>query len=254
MPQTQKTRVNQNEPPRHPESQLKMNLLPENPQQWHPPETCEPVMVNHVPLDARGARWSHRVLPPLDLRESKLCRADLRGADLSDCQLDGCDLKLARYDIDTRFPEGFNHFKSGAVGPKAYLNGAFFNGADLRGMDLSGSSFMGAYLSGCDLSGSVLDGANFVGADLRFARLQGCSCRGARFTGSQLNQADLRTANFINTSIDTAESIQGADFSCASGISSEQLTNLLSRPHTELDCWNPFTRTTTRASLDSLRC
>jgi len=231
-----------------------MNLLPENPQQWHPPETCVPDMINEMALDARGACWSHRALPPLDLRESKLCRADLRGADLSDCQLDGCDLKLARYDMDSKFPEGFNHLKSGAVGPKAYLNGAFFNGADLRGMDLSGSSFMGAYLSGCDLSGSVLDGANFVGADLRFARLQGCSCRGARFTGSQLNQADLRTTNFINTSIDTAESIQGADFSCATGISSEQLINLLSRPHTELDCWNPFTRTTTRASLESLRC
>jgi len=231
-----------------------MNLLPENPQQWHPPETCVPDMINQMALDARGACWSHRALPPLDLTESKLCRADLRGADLSRCRLDGCDLKLARYDTDSKFPEGFNQFKSGAVGPKAYLNGAFFNGADLRGMDLSGSSFMGAYLSGCDLSGSVLDGANFVGADLRFARLQGCSCKGARFTGSQLNQADLRAADFSNTSIETAESIQGADFGWASGINSEQLINLLSRPHTELDCWNPFTRTTTRASLESLRC
>lgn len=230
-----------------------MNLLPENPQQWYPPERCEPELANHAPLDARGACWSNRVLPALDLRESKLCRADLRGSDLSSCQLDGCDLNLARYNKDSKFPEGFNQFKSGAVGPKAYLNGSFFNCADFRGMDLSGTSFMGAYLSGCDLSGSVLDGANFVGADLRFARLQGCSCKGVRFTGSQLNQADLRTADFTNTSIDTAESIHGADFSCASGISPEQLTNLLSRPHTELDCWNPFTRTTTRASLDSLR-
>ena len=238
----------------HPESQLKINLLPENPQQWHPPETCEPDVVYQVPLDARGARWTYRILPPLDLRESKLCRADLRGSDLSSCQLDGCDLKLARYDMNSKFPEGFNQFRSGAVGPKAYLNGAFFNGADLRSMDLTESSFIGAYLSGCDLSGSVLVGARLVGADLRFAKLQGCSCKGARFTGSQLNQADLRAADFSNTSIETAESIQGADFSWASGINSEQLTNLLSRPHTELDCWNPFTRTTTRASLESLRC
>ena len=111
---------------------------------------------------------------------------------------------------------------------------------------------MGAYLRGCDLSGSVLVGASLVGDDLRFAKLQGCSCKGARFTGSQLNQADLRAADFTNPSIETAESIQGADFSWASGINSEQLTNLLSRPHTELDCWNPFTRKTTRASLHSL--
>lgn len=238
----------------HPESQTQISLLPKVPQQWHPPEACEPDVVNQVPLDARGVRWAHRALPALDLRESKLCRADLRGTDLSFCQLDGCDLRLARYDMESKFPAGFNHFRSGAIGPKAYLNGGFFNGADLRGMDLSESSFMGAYLSGCDLSGAVLVGASFVGADLRFARLQGACCRGTRFTGSQLNQADLRAADFTNTSIETADSIQGADFSWATGINSEQLTTLLSRPHTELDCWNPFSRTTTRASLESLRC
>jgi uncharacterized protein YjbI with pentapeptide repeats len=121
-------------------------------------------------------------------------------------------------------------------------------------MDLSESSFKGAYLSGCDRSGSVLVGASLVGADLRFARLQGCSCKGARFAGSQLNQADLRAADFTNTSLKTIKSIQGADFSWASGINSVQLTKLLSRPYTELDCWNAFTRTTTRASLESLRC
>ena len=238
----------------HPETQVKINLLPEKPQLWNPPETCEPDRTNPIPLDARGVNWSRRVLPSLDLRGSKLCRADLRGTDLSSCQLDGCDLKLARYDMDSRFPVGFNQFKSGAIGPRAYLNGAFLNGADLRRMDLSGCHFVGAYLSGCDLSGAVLDGTSFVGADLRFARLQGSSCKGTRFTGSQLNQADLRAADFTNTSIETAESIQGADFSWATGFHSEQLTNLLSRPHTELDCWNPFSRTSTRASLESLRC
>jgi hypothetical protein len=58
--------------PMQPESQLKISLLPEDPQQWHPPEKCKPDVVTRVPLDARGARWSHQVLPPLELRESKL--------------------------------------------------------------------------------------------------------------------------------------------------------------------------------------
>jgi uncharacterized protein YjbI with pentapeptide repeats len=238
----------------HPEYQVKINLLPRKPEQWHPPETCRPDMSNQLPLDARGVCWSDQVLPALDLRGSKLCRADLRGADLSCCQLEGCDLRLARYDMDSKFPEGFNPLKSGAIGPRAYLNGAFFNGADLRGMDLGESSFVGAYLSGCDLSGTMLDAASLVGADLRFARLQGASCKETRFTGSQLDQADLRAADLTNTSIENAESIKGADFSWATGLTSEQLTILLSRPHSELDCWNPLTRTTTRASLESLQC
>lgn len=186
------------------------------------------------------------------MRGANLCRADLRGADLSACLLEGCNLTLARYDGKTRVPEGFNLGKSGAVGPGAALNGAFFNGADLRGMDLRATNFMGAYLSGCDLSGAVLDGARFVGADLRFAKLQGCHCVGTRFAGSQLHQADLRAADFTDAALDSAECIQGADFSLATGIGREQLTNLLTRAHTELDCWNPLTRQTTRASLESL--
>ncbi|MCP9887979.1 pentapeptide repeat-containing protein [Cyanobium sp. ATX 6A2] len=227
-------------------------LLPKDPGQWLAPEKREPDGSQPPPVDARGARWDHRVLPPLDLRGANLCRTDLRGTDLSACLLEGCRLTLARYDSKTQVPEGFNLGKSGAVGPGAILNGAFLNGADLRGMDLRAANFMGAYLSGCDLSGAVLNGARFVGADLRFAKLQGCHCVGARFGGSQLNQADLRAAEFTDAALDRAESIQGADFSLTTGIAMEQLENLLSRAHTELDCWNPLTRETTRSSLESL--
>lgn len=227
-------------------------LLPKNPGEWLPPEQLEPNGLQQPPFDVRGARWNNSVLPPLDLRGANLCRADLRGTDLSDCLLEGCNLTLARYDHKTRVPNGFNLLKSGAAGPEANLNGAFFNGADLRAMDLRNANFMGAYLSGCDLSGSVLDGARFVGADLRFAKLHGCRCMGTRFGGSQLNQADFRAAELTDAALDAAESIHGADFSLTTGISSEQVANLLARPHYELDCWNPFTRQTTRTSLELL--
>jgi uncharacterized protein YjbI with pentapeptide repeats len=227
-------------------------LLPKDPVQWLAPENRQPDGSQTLPVDARGARWDRRVLPSLDLRGANLCRTDLRGTDLSACLLEGCNLTLARYDSNTRVPEGFNLGESGAVGPGATLNGAFLNGADLRGMDLRAANFMGAYLSGCDLSGSVLDGTRFVGADLRLAKLQGCHCVGTRFVGSQLNQADLRAADFTDAALDSAENIQGADFSLTTGIVMEQLENLLSRQHTELDCWNPFTRQTTRSSLESL--
>lgn len=228
------------------------HLLPKDPEQWVPPERCEPEGSLAAPFDARGACWKNRVLPPLDLRGANLCRADLRGTDLSACLMEGCELTLARYDHRTLVPEGFDLRKSGAAGPEATLNGAFFNGADLRGMDLRNANFMGAYLSGCDLSGSVLDGARLVGADLRFAKLQGCHCVGTRFGGSQLNQADFRAAELKEATLDTAESIDGADFSFTTGISAEQLASLMARPHYELDCWNPITRKTSRASIEQL--
>ena len=177
---------------------------------------------------------------------------DIRGTDLSACLLEGCNLKLARYDKKTRVPAGFDLEKSGAVGPGAALNGAFLNGADLRGMDLRNTNFMGAYLSGCDLSGAVLDGTRFVGADLRFAKMQGCRCIATRFTGSQLQQADFRAADLTEAILDGAESIQGADFSQVTGMDKKQLANLLTRSHIELDCWNPLTRQATRATLESL--
>jgi uncharacterized protein YjbI with pentapeptide repeats len=112
---------------------------------------------------------------------------------------------------------------------------------------------MGAYLSGCDLSSAVLDGARFVGADLRFAKMQGCSCVGTRFTGSQLQQADFRAADLTEAILDSAENIQGADFSLSTGMDRMQLANLLTRSHNELDCWNPLTRGTTRTTLESLQ-
>ncbi|MCP9904339.1 pentapeptide repeat-containing protein [Cyanobium sp. BA5m-21] len=228
------------------------SLLPEDPSQWSAPEKSKPTAAQHQPVDARGACWNNRVLQPLDLRQANLCRIDIRGTDLSACLLEGCNLTLARYDRKTRVPAGFDLEKSGAVGPGAALNGAFLNGADLRGMDLRHTNFMGAYLSGCDLSGAVLDGTRFVGADLRFAKLQGCRCIATRFTGSQIQQADFRAADLTEAILDGAESIQGADFSQVTGLDKKQLTNLLTRSHMELDCWNPLTRQATRTTLESL--
>ena len=227
-------------------------LLPLDPRDWRSPESSVPADLAQPPLDARGACWAQQVLPRLDLRGANLCRADLRGTDLTNCLLDGCKLTLARYDANTRVPAEFDLFKSGAVGPGAVLNGCFLNGTDLRGMDLRDANFVGAYLSGSDLSGAVLDRARFVGADLRFARLQGCRLIAARFVGSQLDQADFRAADLTDAALDGAESIQGADFRLTTGMGMDQRSALLVRGHMELDCWNPCTRETTRASLESL--
>ena len=138
------------------------------------------------PLDARGIDWSRQTLGALDLTDAKLCRADLRGADLHACILEGADLRLARYDRYTLWPEEFDFRRSGAVGPQAKLDGAFLNGANLSYIDLLGASLMGAYLSGADLSGGCLHSVRIAGADLRLAYLRGALCEEVRFMSCQL--------------------------------------------------------------------
>ncbi len=216
---------------------------------WWPPELTEPNNSILGVIDARGANWSGKIIKIPNLQKARLCRANLQGADLSSCNLDDSDLKLARYDAKTIWPADFNYQKSGAIGPGAKLDAAFLAGADLRGMDLRGASCMGTYLSGANLSGAILDGVRLISADLRCAQMQGAMCRGARFTGSQLNQADFRGADLSDAALDGAESIEGADFSFATGLENIA-SELLRRPYKELDCWNPLTRSTTRASLE----
>ena len=217
---------------------------------WSAPERCVPDSAS-TPVDARGADWSGQALGDLNLTDANLCRVDLRGTDLSQTKLDGCDLRLARYDALTRFPEGFDARSCGAVGPGARLSGVFLNCTDLRGMDLRGASLMGAYLSGADLSGALLDGVRFTGSDLRRAILRGALCRGARFGGCQLDFADFRSADLSEAALDTAESVRGADFTGSIGLTTQK-TSLLSRPYGELDCWNPFTRSHTRDGLEAM--
>ena len=216
---------------------------------WWPPELTEPNNSILGVIDARGANWSGKIIKIPNLQKARLCRANLQGADLSGCNLDDSDLKLARYDAKTIWPADFNYQKSGAIGPGAKLNAVFLSGADLRGMDFRGASCMGTYLSGANLSGAILDGVRLISADLRCAQLQGAMCRGASFTGSQLNQADFRGADLSDAALDGAESIEGADFSFATGLENIA-SELLRRPYKELDCWNPLTRSTTRASLE----
>jgi uncharacterized protein YjbI with pentapeptide repeats len=214
------------------------------------PEQQKPPGNRHEgPLDARGADWRNLQLGEIDLSKARLCRVDLRGVDLQSCRLEGTDLRLARYDSHTIWPQGFDYRSCGAIGPQAKLNGAFLNSADLSGMDLEGASLMGAYLSGANLSGACLRGARLAGADLRHALLRGALCEGTRFLNCQLDYVDFRCADLNNVDLSGAGCIRGADFSGAIYLDGMRAC-LLGRPFQELDCWNPLTRRTTRASLD----
>ncbi len=146
------------------------------------------------------------------IREADLDGVDLRGADLSGADLTGSDLSQANL--------------HGVIAPDVILSGvdlshAVLSGADLRGADLSGS----------DLTATDLSGSNFHGADLRntkmdHANLSGANLHGVNFTGAALRDAQL--TNLI--------SIEGADFTDVSGLSTESaeyLASIASGSHPE---------------------
>ena len=138
------------------------------------------------------------------IREADLDGVDLRGADLSGADLTGSDLSQANL--------------HGVIAPDVILSGvdlshAVLSGADLRGADLSGSD-----LTSTDLSGSNLHGADLRNTKLDHANLSGANLHGVNFTGAALQDAQL--TNLI--------SIEGADFTDVSGLSTESAEYLAS--------------------------
>ena len=74
------------------------------------PETERLSSANLSGADLRRARLSDA-----DLSAASLWGADLRGADLCGADLCGADLSEAKYDRETRWPEGFDPIAAGAI-------------------------------------------------------------------------------------------------------------------------------------------
>jgi Pentapeptide repeats (8 copies) len=112
--------------------------------------------------------------PPLDLADTDLRRAYLRGADLRRARLYAADLRRAHFeDVDL----------GGAALTRAHLQETHLRGANLRdaslyGADLRDADLTGASLAGADLRHANLQGTKLDGADLRGARLEGTGLAG----------------------------------------------------------------------------
>ncbi|MGH2414464.1 MAG: pentapeptide repeat-containing protein, partial [Microcystaceae cyanobacterium] len=65
----------------------------------------------------------------------------------------------------------------------------------------------------------------------------------------ELQGADLRAADLTGANLEQLQSIAGADFTLAQGLSEETRAMLCSRSAQELGTWNAFTRSNTGASL-----
>lgn len=202
---------------------------------------------NFTYADLRAANLRGANLRGATLHYTCFLRADLRGANLQDADIVECRWQGAIYDQATQFPPHFPHRSVGMLGPRANLNGAQLNTANLRHLDLAEASLLGAYLGGADLTRANLRGAKLSQADLRYAFLTGANLQGARLTGANLAGADLRATNWAEVDIDRIESIAGADFSLAVGMSDRLRQFFLSLPG--IDELHPLTRRSTRESL-----
>ncbi len=130
-----------------------------------------------VQLDASGAD-----LTGAELNGADLSGTNLEGANMSGATLLGVDFLLARYDTQTRWPQGFEFRVVGAMGPQALLDGVLVP----SGFDATGVSLDGASLVGASLAGVLLGEASFVGAALGQADLRGADLTDARLSGADV--------------------------------------------------------------------
>ena len=160
------------------------------------------VELNGVSMQQAG--FSMANLRGAAIKEADLNGVDLRGADLTEADLTGSDLSQANL--------------HGVIASAAVLSGA-----DLSNTDLSGADLRGAVLSGSDLTSTNLSGANLHGADLSGAKLDN-----ANLNGANLREANLTKSNLNGTQLINLISIEGADFTDVSALSSESAEYLAS--------------------------
>lgn len=138
--------------------------------------------------------------------------ADLRGVDLSACDLRGVDFTGA----DLRDARLIDADMRGAILHGAQLDGAEMARADLRRAVLDHAQcaqvgFGEAKLVGASCFEACFDNASFVGADLRAADLRQTSCSHARFRRARMEGGDFAGADFSHADLVETE-VEGACF------------------------------------------
>jgi uncharacterized protein YjbI with pentapeptide repeats len=143
-------------------------------------------------LNLRGSRLVRAELKladlaACDLREALLIEADLTGVSLRTADLSKADLTEATLD--------------GAECLKAKLDGAHFHKALLRSVSLEQVSAVGTHFVLADLSDALLLMADLTRADLTGANLSGATLEAANLRGATLGLANLAQANLTNADL-----------------------------------------------------
>jgi len=147
--------------------------------------------------------------------------ANLKGADLEFCNLEGYNLSsdnlnganlqyadLQNANLDGANLNGAN--LAGAIALGADFQDANLKSASLAGANISGDDFSGANLQGADLSGAAANGANFQGDNLHGAGLSNGLFTNANFQGANLQVSDMSYGNFSYANF-TGANTQGAN-------------------------------------------
>ncbi len=174
---------------------------------WIPGPLCRPRLCGAY-LDR--VKWSGVNLARIDLQSADLeladlfgahlecanarracfCRADLRGANLTDLEAEGADFRGANLLCTTAKRAKFAQANvAEAVLIEADLSKGDLQGADIHDTDLSGANLEDACLKGLELKLARLERARFGGADL-----SSCNLEEVRLTAPDFHDADLRNA------------------------------------------------------------
>ena len=173
-----------------------------------------------VPMVAlSGSDLSQIELSGASLQHAGFSMANLRGAAIKEADLNSVDLRGA--DLSEADLTGSDFSQSDLHGVIAFAT--VLSAVDLSNTDLSGADLRGADLSGSDLTSANLSGSNLHDADLRNAKLENANLSGANLRGANLTEAFLQGAQLTNLI-----SIEGADFTGVSGLSSESAEYLAS--------------------------
>lgn len=137
-----------------------------------------------------------------NLRDTRLCGADLKGAHLERAKLmqvhlEGAHLERAR--LEEAYLTSGAHLEKAHLEEahleKAHLSFAYLERAYLEGAYLEGARLQGACLRGTNLNKANLKGANLENANLNKANLEGANLEGADFNFANLEGADIRGAH-----------------------------------------------------------
>ena len=124
---------------------------------------------------------------PLLLYRANLVEADLKGAHLSNANLERADLTGANLDFTDLQRTNLAN---------AELQGAHLRHADLRGANLQVADLARVHLEWCDFSDADLEGADLDGATVQFV-----SFSRAKLTGTILNRAHLFDVDFVGANL-----------------------------------------------------
>ena len=113
------------------------------------------------------------------------------------------------------------------------LRGAYLANAFLPDVDMEGARLEGANLSGARMEDVVLREARMEGAYLIGARMEGANLREARMEGANLGRAHLKSADLSGATF-SASPLRSADFTNASGLTQNQLSDAIGNAETIL--------------------